>query len=58
MMIKVRMNNGEVRMVTARYYSQLIEKGEAKDFDGKEEKTVIETKEEKEPRKRRTKNAT
>jgi hypothetical protein len=58
MMIKVKMNNGEVRMVTARYYSQLIEKGEAEDFDGKEEKTVIETKEEKEPRKRRTKNAT
>jgi hypothetical protein len=57
-MIKVTMKNGEVRMVTARYYSILAENGDATPFEEKEEKTTLETKEEKVIKKRRSKNAT
>ena len=56
----VKMNNGEIRNVTSRNADQLVAAGKAKyyaEFDYKEEKAVIETKEEKAPRKRRTKKA-
>ena len=54
------MNNGEVWNVTSRHADQLVAAGKAKyyaEFDYKEEKAAVETKEEKAPRKRRSKNA-